>query len=212
MEPSRQYSRQVLACIQKMEDMVLLIQAATSSSQFVLYLQHLADESKSRPAVEEAANTVSWVHSSAGLTSPMADPFARATLEGLQHSLAKPVTKKEPVSIEMLGAIVEDAERSGSLSDLRLATACLLSFSGFLRFNELINLRPCDFSISQEMMKIRIVSSKTDQFRQGDELLVARTNTPTCPVTMLERFMYRTGMASNDKCFLFRPIQKTKDG
>ena len=62
------------------------------------------------------------------------------------------------------------------------------------------------------MMKIRIVSSKTDQFRQGDELLVARTNTPTCPVTMLERFMCRTGMASNDERFLFRPIQKTKMG
>ena len=74
---------------------------------------------------------MSWVHSSAGLTSSMADPFARATLEGLQRSLAKPVTKKEPVSIEILGAIVEDAERSGSLSDLRLATACLLSFLAF---------------------------------------------------------------------------------
>ena len=48
--------------------------------QFVLYLQHLADDSKSQVAVEEAANAVSWVHSSAGLTSPMADPFARATL------------------------------------------------------------------------------------------------------------------------------------
>ena len=109
-----------------------------------MYLQQLADESKSRAAVEEAANAVSWVHSSVGLTSPMADPFARATLEGLQRSLAKPVTKKEPVSIEMLGAIVEYAERS----DLRLPTACLSSFSGFLHINE---LRPCDFSISQEM-------------------------------------------------------------
>lgn len=180
--------------------------------QFVLYLQHLAEESKSRAAVEEACNAVSWIHSSAGLISPMSDPFARATLEGLQRTLAKPVVKKEPISIEMLGAIVQDAEKSGSLSDLRLATACLLSFSGFLRFSELINLRPCDFTISQDMMKIRIVSSKTDQFRQGDELLVARTNNLTCPVAMLERYMCRTDITCDDERFIFRPIQRTKMG
>ena len=43
----------------------------------------------------------------------------------------KPVVKKELATVEMLEAIVEDAERSGSLSDLRLATACLLGFSVF---------------------------------------------------------------------------------
>ena len=92
------------------------------SHQFVLYLQHLAAESKSRAAIEEAGNAVLWIHSSAGLTSPMTDPFVRATL---QRTLAKPVVKKETISTEMLRAIVQDAEKSGSLSDLRLATTCL---------------------------------------------------------------------------------------
>ena len=178
--------------------------------QFVLYLQHLAEESKSRSAIEEACNSVSWIHSTAGMIPPMSDPFVKATLEGLQRSLAKPVVKKEPISVAMLEAIVQDAVESDSLSDLRLATACLLSFSGFLHFSELINLRPCDFTFSDEMMKIRIVSSKTDQFRQGDELVVARTNTQTCPVAMLERYLCRTGTLRDDERPLFRPIQKTK--
>ena len=127
--------------------------------QFVLYLQHLAEESKSRSAIEEAYNSVSWIHFTAGMIPPMTDPFVKATLEGLQRSLAKLVVKKEPISVAMLEAIVQDAVESDSLSDLRLTTACLLSFSGFLRFSELINLRPCDFMFSDEMMKIRIVSS-----------------------------------------------------
>ena len=58
----------------------------------------------------------------------MTDPFVRATLEGLRRSLAKAVVKKDPVSVGMLEAIVQDAVESGSLSDLRLATACLLIF------------------------------------------------------------------------------------
>ena len=108
--------------------------------EFVLYLQHLGEETSSKAAVEEACNALSWVHSSVGLMPITADPFVKAALEGLQRTLAKAVVKKEPVTTEMLEAIVLDAKSSGSLSDLRLATACLLGFAGFLRFDELINL------------------------------------------------------------------------
>ena len=87
----------------------------------------------------------------------------QATLEGLQCSLAKPVVKKEPITLEVLKAMVSDANNSSSLSDLHLVTACLLSFAGFLRFDELINLRPCDFTFDKDMQKIQIVRSKTDQ-------------------------------------------------
>ena len=99
------------------------------------------------------------------------------------------------MTVDMLEAIVKDADKSGSLMDLWLATACLLAFSGFLRFSELICLRPCDFEISQEMMKIKILQSKTDQLRQVDELVIARTANCTCPAAMLERYMSRTRMS-----------------
>ena len=128
---------------------------------FALYLQHLSKETNSKASVEEACNAVSWLHTSFGLSSPASDPLVKATLEDLQRSLAKPTVKKEPVTMNMLEAvIVKDADKSGSLTDLRLAAACLLAFSGFLRFNNLICLRPCDFEISQEMMKLRSCRAK----------------------------------------------------
>ena len=176
----------------------------------MLYLQYLGEESKSKAAVEEACNAIAWIYSSAGLASLSAHPFVEATLKGFQHSLTKPVTKKEPITVEMLDAIVQDAERSGSLSDLRLATACLLGFAAFLRFYELIHLRPCDFTITNEMMKI--VHSKTDQLRQGDEVVVTRTKSSTCPVAMTEHYLSRTNTKWSDQRFLFRPIQRTKNG
>ena len=67
-------------------------------------------------------------------------PFVRSTLEGFQRTLAKPV-KKMPMTVDMLAMIVQNALKTDSLSDVRLATACLLSYAGFLRFNELIRLR-----------------------------------------------------------------------
>ena len=53
-----------------------------------------AKMTKSIAAVEEAATAVAWMHSSAGQTVPSTHPLVRATLEGLQHTLAKPIVKK----------------------------------------------------------------------------------------------------------------------
>jgi len=52
------------------------------------------------------------------------------------------------------------------------------------------------------MMKIQIPRSKTDQFKQGSEVLIARKRTDTCPVTILEQYFLRveqdtTGGLSN---------------
>ena len=180
--------------------------------EFALYLQFIGEHSVSKSAVEEACNALSWVHSVSGLDSPTTHPLVKATLSGLQRTLAKPVVKKETKTIEMIEAVVRDAERSGSLSDLRLATACVLGYAGFLRFSELVNLTPADFEVSGEMMKIRIKHSKTDQLRQGDEVVIARTGSRTCPVAMFERYLQRVGMSKGDGRFLFRAIQRTKNG
>jgi len=44
------------------------------------------------------------------LGTPSSHPFVKTTLEGLRRSLAKPVVKKEPVTVEMLELMVKDAE------------------------------------------------------------------------------------------------------
>jgi len=99
--------------------------------QLVLYLKYLGEETHSKLAIEEVFNAIARVHTTAGLTPTptTTHPFVKATLEGLQHTLAKPVVKKEPVTIDMLEAVVQDTKSSGRLSDLRLATACLLGFT-----------------------------------------------------------------------------------
>ena len=111
-----------------------------------------ANNTKSKAAVEKAANVVAWMHFSAGLTVPSRHSLVRAMLEGLQHTLAKSIIKKELIKVEMVEVMVRDVNSS----DFWLITACLLGFLGFLCcFDELITLRPCDCSII-EMLKICI--------------------------------------------------------
>ena len=175
-----------------------------------LYLQHLGESKKSKSAVEEAVNCLSWVHAIAGVTSPTSDPLVRITLDGLKRMYAKPVQKKSPFSIEMIQAIVQDTKKNNSLTNIRLATVCLLEFVGFLRYDELANIRPCDLQLSPSCVTIKVPKSKTDQLRQGSEVVIARTGSDTCPVAMLEIYLKRCNIDLSSELFLFHPIAGSK--
>ena len=70
--------------------------------------------------------------------------------------------------------------------------SALLSFAAFLRYNEVAKLQCCDNKFTHECMSVVIRSSKTDQYRQGDVVPVARTGTAACPVAMMEHY-YKIG-------------------
>ena len=157
-----------------------------ASNRLALYLQHLGETVQSKSAVEEIVHAIAWLHDAAGIPSPTANPFVTVVVEGLRKTLAKPVIKKAPFDMEILTAMVKDTMENQTLSNIRLTSACLLAFAGFLRFNELHQLRPNDLRIDTEKLLIIIRQSKTDQLRKGDEVLISRTGTMTCPVVMLE--------------------------
>ena len=71
--------------------------------------------------------------------------------------------------VGILSETVKDAEAHLCLSNIQLATMCLLAFFGFLWFDKLIQLWLSDITITDEMMAVKIQRSKTDQLKQGDE-------------------------------------------
>ena len=103
---------------------------------FALYLQYFGEVSTSKSAVEEAVNAISWVQQIAGLPSIAESPFVHATLSGLQRKLAKPKVRKEPITADMLSAIVGSFGPDPTLTDIRLGAMALLSFAAFLRYDE----------------------------------------------------------------------------
>jgi len=78
--------------------------------EFVLYLQYIGETKKSKSPVEEACNAISWQCRVAfvGVTS-----LCQGYPGGVSacSMLAKPVVKKEPATVEMLEAIVEDSDK-----------------------------------------------------------------------------------------------------
>ena len=56
---------------------------------------------------------------------------------------------------------------------VRNLTMILFCFAGFLRFDEAISLTFNDVIVHDEYLVLCIKKSKTDQYRQGSEVLVA---------------------------------------
>ena len=119
---------------------------------------------------------------------------------------------KNAVTTDMMSTLVKSLGDVPSLTDVRLVAACPLAFSAFLRYDELAKLRCCDVTFSPLRMAVHITSSKTDQYRQGDNVLVARTGSATCPVDMLERYYTMAALSTQSKLHLFRGIVVTKNG
>ena len=160
---------------------------AISEVHFALYLQHLSESTHSVSAIQEAVNAIGWVNQLSGREPMAQSPLVSAMVQGLKRSLAKPKTKKGPVMVDTLSALVHSMGVPLSLSELRLAASCLLAFATFLLYDELAKLRCCDIAISQTGMRVCILSSKTNQYQQGDIVLVARSGSTKCPVAMMER-------------------------
>ena len=123
------------------ESMEIVPTFPVKGMHLALYMQHLNTAKHSRSAVEEVVHALAWVHKMAGIESPTESPLVQSVLEGLRRILSKPKVRKEPVSIEMLQAMVEAAGPTPSLSDVRLLAVCLVAFAGFLRCDELICMR-----------------------------------------------------------------------
>ena len=98
-----------------------------------LYLQHITEASSSRAAIEKAIYALAWAHDLAGVASPTKRILVQTTLQGLRRLLAKPIQKKEPITIERLKAMEDDIMKNETMANVRLTAACLLAYSGLLR-------------------------------------------------------------------------------
>ena len=92
--------------------------------------------------------------------------------------------------------------KEGDLLQLRNFTMLLLSFAGFLRFDEVSQLRLGDIRLLGTHMEIFIESSKTDVYRDGH----IRSFAPDCcPVKIIYSYILQNSLREKDE-YLFRPM------
>ena len=140
-----------------------------------LYLLELSQSAKTHAPVTLAYYSISWAHRSAGLNDPTKGDLPKMVKEASMRKLGHGDNKKEPISSSAIVKIVNHyVHEDSSLMDLRVATLCVLGFTGFLRFDELSNLKYCDFLFTSSYVKIFLERSKTDVYREGDWVFISK--------------------------------------
>ena len=60
------------------------------------------------------------------------------------------------------------------------------------------HIRAVDVKFNDEFTTIYISKSETDQFCKGDEVIVAKTGSKLCPVSILQKYMAYAGIRPED--------------
>ena len=148
------------------------------------HLMSLIQTSNSASPVINAFYSIKWFHSVLNFVSPTDGSLVSNILESAKRKLAKPISKKEPITSELLDKMYTRLFSDGNVKNQRIC-ACLISYAGFLRSNELLNIKRCDILIYNTHMSIFIESSKTDKYRDGAWVVLSRTRRSLCPVENL---------------------------
>ncbi|XP_053403301.1 integrase/recombinase xerD homolog [Mercenaria mercenaria] len=152
---------------------------------------------------------IKWAHLLNGeISNPSSDEWLKLCLEGCLRKVSKPLIKKEPITVEILSTLVNKfASENCTLADLRLITLFVISFAGFLRISEALNLKACNIQFFDNYCSIKIEKSKTDIYRDGQHVVLARTGNITCPVTLLDRYFCAACLIKGSGQYLFRAVQ-----
>ena len=176
-----------------------------------LYLIELSESAKTTSKVDEAVYAISWAHKLAGYSDPCKSDLVISVREGSHRKIGHTTNRKEPITADILHKIVSQfGQNYNNLKDIRIACMCLISYAGFLRFSELSNLRRSHISFYSTHVKLFLVQSKTDIYREGREVVISRTGSETCPVNMLDRYLSMAKINVDSNEFIFRSISYCK--
>ena len=170
-----------------------------------LHLTKLAEEHPTATSVVETAVTaLNTIHRVNGAPEPYSY-LSKVVNDGVRRARGKSKKKAKPLTTEIIRKIASEWGHEGApLWQNMMATLITVGFATFCRVTELFALTREDVTFEKDLMRVFIEESKTDQFRHGAWILVARTRTSLCPVLMMVKYLERLNPESGEP--LFRTI------
>jgi hypothetical protein len=151
------------------------------------------------------------MHAMAGLHNPCKSDLLRNIVESAKIMLSRSIKKTEPASPDLMKMFFQRFDTCDStLKDLRLLGVCYLCYTGFLRYDELSNIRSNNLTFHKEHVDMFIIKSKTDCYRKGKNVFIAKLNSRYCPVSILQRYISLAGIDLDSDMCLFRSISFMK--
>lgn len=176
-----------------------------------LFISHLVQCKSSSSVLSSVFYAVQWYHDKNLFPNPCSDKLVKLTFEGALRTLSKTsINKKQPITSNIISKVFSAKNNVADLSHLRTRLLFVLGFAGFFRAGELCNTRRSDITFCDTHMEIKIRCSKTDVYRRGNIVYIAKTNSNLCPVQCLQDYLSLAGMQLNSDLFIFRSLRYFK--
>ena len=123
----------------------------------------------------------------------------------------QPKTKKDHITtislIELCTKYKDSNDDFTVVRDLSMITWC---FSCFLHYDEISSIRCKDIIFKDDHLQIKILKSKTDQYRMGNEIVISKGQSFACPYNLLKKYFLLPDTNSMSEHFLLKPIFRSK--
>jgi integrase len=160
-----------------------IVPLPASHLHVLLYLVDIEQSASSFSTVNLAVCAIKWANSLAGLPSPTDHILVQEALQGFRRRLARPTVRKDPFLKVHIHQLITLVDRF-SLVDVRNTVLIVVAYFALLRVSELRHIRACNILVHDNRIEIGIPSSKCDQLRAGDRVLIAKLGGTFCPVEL----------------------------
>lgn len=175
-----------------------------------MYISRLITEKKSDKVISAAFYAIKWEHNINDMNDPTENKIVLNLVEAGKRLNSTPTTKIDVVNTQDLINLCKLFPETSDVMHLRDLAMIMLCYAGFLRFNEASELRCNDVIFKENHVVLKIRHSKTDVYRSGDEVLIAKGDTIACPYNILERYTNAACIDLKSDQYLFKPVRRTK--
>ena len=169
------------------------------------------------PSIRNYLSAVRNLHIVYGFSDPLSGlPRVPLVLKGIKHVQGDVRQVKTPITALVLLSMKLQLDFH-KFDHVMFLAACCLAFFGFLRCTEFtvpsagfqndVHLTPRDISVDKkpfpDSLVVKLKKSKTDQFKRGFSVVLARSDSQICPVPALLAYLHLRG-PSQGPLFLFQ--------
>ena len=153
---------------------------------------------------------IKYFHKIVGHHDPCNSELVNYVLESIKRICCHTPKKKKSFTPQPLHTLYRSlGEDNTNLINLRTMLLCVLSFMGFLKFSEVINLKNSDIVLNKTHMSIFIEKSKTDVYREGSWMHLSKLQSALCPIKL---YIETAKVKESEDKFIFRQICRSKQG
>ena len=184
------------------------------------FISEVAKESYcSFSSIKRLTAAINYRHELANLVSPTSSSFCKRVMTGIEKALFRHPRQKKPMTTQIARTLIEKylaadlhSGKTTNIVHWRTITRVILEFITGSRFGEVIALRPCDFTFTDQDMTLFIRKSKTDQKMVGANKTVVRDSESPflCPVHITEQYLARLGYPASSEFSIMPQFRSTQ--